>query len=93
MRVRPGRLTPITTIRYTSGGGNPLARHVRGPRPRHVAPPLAAPRRDASDPPTLPGSSRRVLVGGVGYRNLRDMSAGPELIDRLRAQRGRRGAE
>jgi hydrogenase maturation protease len=25
-----------------------------------------------------------VLVGGVGYRNLRDMSAGPEVIERLR---------
>jgi len=28
--------------------------------------------------------ARRVLVAGVGYRNLRDMSAGPELIERLR---------
>jgi hydrogenase maturation protease len=26
---------------------------------------------------------QRVLVAGVGYRNLRDMSAGPELIERL----------
>ena len=26
----------------------------------------------------------RVLIAGVGYRNLRDMSAGPELIERLR---------
>lgn len=25
-----------------------------------------------------------MLVGGVGYRNLRDMSAGPELIERVR---------
>jgi hydrogenase maturation protease len=25
-------------------------------------------------------------VGGVGYRNLRDLSAGPELIERLRAR-------
>jgi len=26
----------------------------------------------------------RVLVGGVGYTNLRDLSAGPALVDRLR---------
>ena len=25
----------------------------------------------------------RVLIAGVGYRNLRDHSVGPELIDRL----------
>ncbi len=29
------------------------------------------------------GDGRRVLVGGVGYTNLRDMSAGPLLIERL----------
>lgn len=29
----------------------------------------------------------RVLVGGVGYRNLRDHSAGPAVVDRLRARR------
>lgn len=28
---------------------------------------------------------RRVLVAGVGYRNLRDLSLGPLLIDRLQA--------
>ena len=28
--------------------------------------------------------SRRILIGGVGYRNLRDMSVGPLLSDRLR---------
>jgi hydrogenase maturation protease len=31
-----------------------------------------------------PSGARRVLVAGVGYRNLRDLSAGPILIDRLR---------
>lgn len=31
-----------------------------------------------------PGALRRVLVAGAGYRNLRDMSAGPELVERLR---------
>ena len=31
------------------------------------------------------GSSSRVLVGGVGYRNLRDHSVGPIMADRLAA--------
>jgi Ni,Fe-hydrogenase maturation factor len=35
-------------------------------------------------PRTAPGAPRRILVAGVGYRNLRDTSAGPELIERLR---------
>lgn len=29
-------------------------------------------------------AGRRILVGGVGYTNLRDMSVGPLLVDRLR---------
>lgn len=33
-----------------------------------------------------PTASARILVGGIGYRNLRDMSAGPEIIERLRAR-------
>ena len=33
--------------------------------------------------PARPGE-RRVLVGGVGYTNLRDMSVGPLLVERLR---------
>jgi hypothetical protein len=35
----------------------------------------------------VPASCRhesRILIGGVGYRNLRDMSAGPELVVRVR---------
>lgn len=40
-------------------------------------------RRVAAPEPRRGGS--RVLVGGVGYRNLRDLSAGPLLVDRLGA--------
>ena len=29
-------------------------------------------------------ATRRVLIGGVGYTNLRDMSVGPVLVERLR---------
>ncbi|KRT64430.1 MAG: hypothetical protein XU10_C0002G0037 [Chloroflexi bacterium CSP1-4] len=42
---------------------------------------VAAPSADA-----VPGAAvrgRRVLVGGVGYTNLRDLSAGPLLVERL----------
>src|SRR3989304_1976682 len=42
---------------------------------------VAAPSADA-----VPGAAvrgRRVLVGGVGYTNLRDLSAGPLLVGRL----------
>ena len=38
-------------------------------------------------PPTVrsaPSATRRVLIGGVGYTNLRDMSVGPLLVERLR---------
>ncbi len=31
-----------------------------------------------------PSATRRVLIGGVGYTNLRDMSVGPILVERLR---------
>ncbi len=31
-----------------------------------------------------PPTTRRVLIGGVGYTNLRDMSVGPMLVERLR---------
>ncbi len=34
--------------------------------------------------PDAPGSARRVLVGGVGYTNLRDLSFGPHLVARIR---------
>jgi hydrogenase maturation protease len=66
--VRPRRLTPITTDPFTQPA-------VAIPWPATPEGPL----RDVSTRGT-----RRVLVGGVGYRNLRDMSAGPELIERLR---------
>ena len=36
---------------------------------------------------------RRILVGGVGYRNLRDMSVGPLLIDRLQPLQWPAGVE
>ena len=34
--------------------------------------------------PAPPTATRRVLVGGVGYTNLRDLSVGPLLVERLR---------
>lgn len=38
-----------------------------------------------SDPGAMTGpAGRRVLVGGVGYTNLRDLSFGPLLVERLR---------
>lgn len=40
-----------------------------------------------------PAASRRVLVGGVGYRFLRDLSFGPLLIDRLRKDEWPEGVE
>jgi len=43
--------------------------------------PLAAPR-----PERASGRGLRVLVGGVGYTNLRDRSVGPLLIERLQAR-------
>jgi hydrogenase maturation protease len=69
--VRPRRLTSITTDPYTQPAvAIPWPTTGEGP---------------ARDAPALHGSARRrVLVGGVGYRNLRDMSVGPELIERLR---------
>ena len=42
---------------------------------------LAAPR-----PERAMGQARRVLVGGVGYTNLRDRSFGPLLIERLQTR-------
>jgi len=65
----------------------PLPWPVTGDRPIRGTP--TGPQREAK--PALPAehngsspSARRVLVGAVGYRNLRDMSAGPLLLDRLR---------
>jgi hydrogenase maturation protease len=37
--------------------------------------------------------TRRVLVGGVGYTNLRDLSFGPLLVERLRERRWPAGVE
>ncbi len=43
------------------------------------------PASSTSDPGVTTGSAqRRVLVGGVGYTNLRDLSFGPLLVERLR---------
>ncbi|GAC1320324.1 MAG: hydrogenase maturation protease [Chloroflexota bacterium] len=61
---------------------------VRNPSaapPAKVLPLEAASRPSRTDP--------RVLVAGVGYRNLRDMSAGPELIERLRAREWASGVQ
>ena len=38
-----------------------------------------------SPPETRGASPARVLVAGVGYRNLRDLSIGPVMVDRLEA--------
>lgn len=48
--------------------------------------PAAEPRGDSA-PQAHPGSAgaARLLVGGVGYRNLRDYSLGPALVERLQA--------
>lgn len=35
-----------------------------------------------------PPATGRILVGGVGYRNLRDLSAGPLVVERLGASLG-----
>lgn len=35
-------------------------------------------------PAPAPAATRRVLVGGVGYTNLRDLSFGPHLVERIR---------
>lgn len=37
-----------------------------------------------------PPATGRVLIGGVGYRNLRDLSAGPLVVERLGASLGDR---
>ncbi|GAC1431661.1 MAG: hypothetical protein NVSMB68_04020 [Thermoanaerobaculia bacterium] len=47
---------------------------------------------DSSRSPAL-GMTRRVLIAGVGYRNLRDMSLGPLLIDRLQESQWPEGTE
>ena len=44
----------------------------------------------ATSPETLLPATARILVGGVGYRNLRDLSAGPFVIERLGASLGDR---
>lgn len=77
MRVRNRRLTPITTDPYTQPAvAIPWPTPVQGVvHPRD----LVADRAQA-------GVGRRILVAGLGYRNLRDMSAGPEIVERLRAQ-------
>lgn len=48
---------------------------------------MRVPRERAQDFGTRPGvdTPGRVLIGGVGYRNLRDFSVGPILADRLAA--------
>jgi len=61
------------------------------PPPGHPAPVaglLAWPRRDErpADAPRAPTGPGRILVGGVGYTNLRDRSLGPLLIERLQAR-------
>lgn len=44
----------------------------------------------ATSPTTSIPATGRVLVGGVGYRNLRDLSAGPLVIERLGTSLGDR---
>jgi hydrogenase maturation protease len=48
-----------------------------------VSVPARAPVDSSGDPK---GASSRILVAGVGYDNLRDMSVGPLLIEQLRRQ-------
>jgi len=69
--MRARRLTPVTTDPYTQPA-------VAIPWPSTDEGPAR------SLPHAAPGHLRRILVAGVGYRNLRDLSAGPELIERLR---------
>jgi len=83
--VRHRRLTPITTDPYTQPAvAIPWPPTTEGPV-RSVTP-RPATREDMarSARPLAPGTVRRILLAGVGYRNLRDMSAGPELVERLR---------
>lgn len=64
----PAKRTPPT------GGTVPLDNPLSWPHPR---------RRPAA-PGSVPGrATGRVLVGGIGYTNLRDRSFGPLLIERL----------
>ncbi len=52
------------------------------------------PVNSTSDLTVRPVSDRpRVLVGGVGYTNLRDLSVGPLLIERLRRTSWRHGVD
>ena len=39
----------------------------------------------AEAPASAQSATGRILIAGVGYRNLRDMSTGPEAVERLRA--------
>jgi Ni,Fe-hydrogenase maturation factor len=41
----------------------------------------------------VPRALGRVLIAGVGYRNLRDLSIGPVLIDRLKKEKWPSGVE
>ena len=45
------------------------------------------PAEGPAEAPRAPGGVGRILVGGVGYTNLRDRSLGPLLIERLQRRR------
>lgn len=78
MAGRPGRQSvrvglasqPAVPLVWPPGDGG-----SRGPTGREAA-------RHCAPTGTAPGA-RRILVAGVGYRNLRDLSVGPALAERL----------
>jgi hydrogenase maturation protease len=49
--------------------------------------------QDGAEPASVSPSLARVLIAGVGYRNLRDLSIGPVLIDQLKNEKWPTGVE
>lgn len=101
-RLRPAGSPDVRATRRRAGPGvhapaGALTRAVEVPLAPHAPVAVPTPWPEAAEHRqalrtataaggTARGSSRRVLVAGVGYTNLRDFSAGPALAERLRAQ-------
>jgi hydrogenase maturation protease len=73
--LAPARSGPPETLDLTLDPSAPIASPLAWPHPSERP-------AELDRPPTDPSS--RILVGGVGYTNLRDRSFGPLLIERLR---------
>ncbi|MHB8620536.1 MAG: hydrogenase maturation protease [Chloroflexota bacterium] len=79
MRLRAGRVAGGLDPGPPTPAGESSWTAGVGPR---ASPELPAPR-----------GTRRILVAGVGYRNLRDLSVGPAMVERLRARGWPSGVE